>query len=164
MSSTNIVILRTYWRSFSSGTHNTIHPVIGDLYLFRILFGVHCVVGALSRIVQAYSVVFFFVVSAAFVCRRRVFVSLTGPVPALLSFRFSAALAVLFLQLWHDKSGSVRNLRLPHPPRRLTCIGSIGSWYHAVWAFKRQLRTLRVFLKSHLGAASRHSGGYTVES
>ena len=92
------------------------------------------------------------------------FVSLTGPVRALSRSQLSSALAVLFLPLWHAQLGSMRNLRHPRPPWRLTYLGSQGSWSCADWEFGCQVRTLPAFLDSDSGAASRRSGGDTVET
>ena len=73
-------------------------------------FFVFCVVRDLSCVVQDSAVLFVVVVGAGFACRLGVFVSLTGPVRALSRLRFSAALAVLFLPLWHARLGSVHYL------------------------------------------------------
>ena len=50
------------------------------------------------------------------------------------------------------------------PPWCPTCIGSRGSWYYADWAFDRQVCTIRAFLGSDSGAASRRLGKDTVDS
>ena len=91
MSLTDIVILRRHWHYPSSLTHDAVLPVIGDLSFFRrglvrssVLFVVHCVVRDSSHVVQALSVIFIVIVGAEFACRWGVFLSLTGPMRALL--------------------------------------------------------------------------------
>ena len=80
---------------------------------------------------------FLFIVRALFACRQGLVVSSGVPVCALPRSRFSAALAVLVFPLWRARSGIVRNLRRPRPPRRPTYHGSQGSWSRANWAVDR---------------------------
>ena len=155
----------------SSRTHSAVRPVVEALSLFRqgivlssVLFVAHCVVGASLRVIQASSVISVFVVlpGPRHVSSRPLLIfSLSLSVSC---SRFSVALEVLFSPLWRARSGSVCDLRCSCPPRRPTCIGFRGYWSPADWDFDRQVRTLRAFLGSGFGAASRRSGGDTIES
>ena len=90
--------------------------------------------------------------------------------PLLIFFSLSSclcclsALAVLLLPMKRAYLGSLCDLRRYRSPWRPTCIGSGGSWYYANWELNLEVRTLRAFLGSDLGAASQRLGGDTVDS
>ena len=142
MLSTNIIILRSYWHSSSSRTHAAVCPVIWDLSLFRrglvrssLLFVSHCVIRALSRVVQASSVIFVVVVLSG-PCRilsrpLLIFSSLVS------RLRISAALAVLLPLLWRAHLSSMHDSHRSRPSWLPTCFGTQGSFYYVDLVFNR---------------------------
>ena len=173
MSLTDILILCRYWRPSSYLYSRRRRPSVRALSLFRQglvrYYRESSISSAMSsgpRRMSSGTCLFFFVVvvRALFACDRGLSVSLTGPLRALSQYQLFTALAVLGLPLWRSRLGSMRDLRRPCSPRRPTCLESRGSWSRTDWSVDRKLRTLRAFLESDLGAASRSSGGYTVES
>ena len=131
MSSTDIIILRSYLSPSSSLDHDAVCTAVGALFFFHwglawssVLFSFVVSSGRCRMSSGPYLLFFVVAVGNSFVCRRGLFVSLTGPVRALLQSQFYAALAVLGSTLWRARPGSVHNLRRPLPPRRSTCLGS----------------------------------------